>query len=336
MTVDDILKQIEIEKEIPVTHVSQLERDKLVDMDQTLAQDVIGQKQAIASVSNAVRRARAGLNRENKPWGSFLFLGPTGVGKTELARALAKFLFGRHNALIRLDMSEYMEKSSLSTLLGSAPGLVGSELEGTLTGPVRKNPFSVLLLDEIEKAHPEILNILLQGMDNGEMKDSKGRPVDFRNLIVIMTGNIGALQARKEEIGLRTATTTTTVEKRQSSIVDKLLPPEFRNRFDEIIYFKTLTRDEIYEIVGKEERQLNEVLATQNLRITFTESAKLWLMNNGFSQEFGARDLRRTIQKNIEDPLALKIISGEIKSGDHLIVEAESTAIHVGVAAPVR
>ncbi|MFH0781211.1 MAG: ATP-dependent chaperone ClpB [Pseudomonadota bacterium] len=303
---------------IPVDRLLEGEKDKLVHAEQMLAKRVIGQSQAIIAVANAVRRARAGLQDPNRPLGSFIFLGPTGVGKTELARTLADFLFDDEQAMIRIDMSEFMEKHSVSRLIGAPPGYVGYEEGGYLTEAVRRRPYSVILLDEIEKAHPDVFNVLLQVLDDGRLTDGKGRTVDFKNSILIMTSNLGS--------ALINEMTEDKVDKNNIRVqIDELIhrqfKPEFLNRIDEIIIFEQLSREDLTAIVDIQIKKLAQRLKEKNITLHVRESAKHFLVENGYSSSFGARPLKRTIQKYIENPMAVKILQGEINPEDHVIVE---------------
>ncbi|MGB3213010.1 MAG: ATP-dependent chaperone ClpB [Desulforhopalus sp.] len=310
---------------IPVSKLLEGEKDKLVQAEQILARKVIGQKQAIHAVANAVRRARAGLQDPNRPLGSFIFLGPTGVGKTELARSLADFLFDDEQAMVRIDMSEFMEKHSVARLIGAPPGYVGYEEGGYLTETVRRRPYSVILLDEIEKAHPDVFNVLLQLLDDGRMTDGKGRTVDFKNTLLIMTSNLGSQLIM--QMG------TDGIEKPNIQLqIDELLhaqfKPEFLNRIDETIIFDSLTRENLLAIVDIQLAKLISRLKTKNISIHLRESAKQFLVDNGYNPAFGARPLKRAIQRHLEDTLAMKILEGAVADGDHIIIEGSSTGLH--------
>jgi len=300
---------------IPVTRLLEGEVEKLVRMEARLAQRVVGQEEAIRSVSNAVRRARSGLSDPNRPIGSFLFLGPTGVGKTELARALAEFLFDDERAMIRVDMSEYMEKHTVARLIGAPPGYVGYEEGGQLTEAVRRRPYSVVLFDEIEKAHGDVFNVLLQLLDDGRLTDGQGRTVDFRNTVVIMTSNLGSHIFREYE----------KPEKVRPLIMQELrntLRPEFLNRIDEVVIFSPLGRAEIARIVDIQVGHLRRRLADKRIDLELTEAAKTLLAREGYDPTFGARPLKRTIQRLIQDPLALRLLQGEVAEGDTVTVDA--------------
>jgi ATP-dependent Clp protease ATP-binding subunit ClpB len=300
---------------IPVTRLLEGEVEKLVRMEARLAQRVVGQEEAIRSVSNAVRRARSGLSDPNRPIGSFLFLGPTGVGKTELARALAEFLFDDERAMIRIDMSEYMEKHTVARLIGAPPGYVGYEEGGQLTEAVRRRPYSVVLFDEIEKAHGDVFNVLLQLLDDGRLTDGQGRTVDFRNTVVIMTSNLGSHIFREYE----------KPEKVRPLIMQELrnaLRPEFLNRIDEVVIFSPLGRAEIARIVDIQVGHLRRRLADKRIDLELTEAAKTLLAREGYDPTFGARPLKRAIQRLIQDPLALRLLQGEVAEGDTVTVDA--------------
>ncbi len=301
---------------IPVSKLMQGEKEKLVNLEKELGKRVIGQEKAIIAVSNAVRRARAGLQAPNRPIGSFIFLGPTGVGKTELAKALAEFLFDTEHAMIRIDMSEYMEKHAVARLIGAPPGYVGYEEGGYLTEAVRRKPYSVILFDEIEKAHPDVFNILLQILDDGRLTDGKGRSVDFRNTIIIMTSNIGShmIQEIKDPVEM---------ERRVMEQLRAHFRPEFLNRVDDIIIFHALSKEELAKIVEIQIRYLAQRLKERNFDIEVTDKAKQWLADVGYDPTYGARPLKRAIQRYVEDPLALQILEGIFKEGDKIIVDVD-------------
>jgi ATP-dependent Clp protease ATP-binding subunit ClpB len=299
---------------IPVTRLLEGEVQKLVQMEERLARRVVGQPEAIRAVSNAVRRARSGLSDPNRPIGSFLFLGPTGVGKTELARALAEFLFDDERAMVRIDMSEYMEKHTVARLLGAPPGYVGFEEGGQLTEAVRRRPYSVVLFDEVEKAHPDVWNALLQLLDDGRLTDGHGRTVDFRNTVVIMTSNLGSHHFR-ESADPDTVRALVLEELRQH------LRPEFLNRIDEVIVFRSLGIEEIKQVVDIQAAHLRKRLAEKRITLELSDSAKAVLAKEGFDPVFGARPLKRTLQRRVQDPLALKLLEGEIQPGDTVRVD---------------
>ena len=302
---EDIAQTVAKWTGIPVTRLLEGEVQKLVKMEERLSARVVGQDEAIRAVSNAVRRGRAGLSDPSKPIGSFLFLGPTGVGKTELARALAEFMFDDERAMIRIDMSEYMEKHTVARLIGAPPGYIGFEEGGQLTEAVRRRPYSVILLDEVEKAHPDVFNVLLQVLDDGRLTDGQGRTVDFRNTVVIMTSNLGSHIYREDE----------RPEKVRPLIMQELrntLRPEFLNRIDEVVIFLPLGREHIDRIVDIQLAHLRRRLATKRIELEVSDTAKALLAREGYDPTFGARPLKRTIQRLVQDPLALKILEGEV------------------------
>ena len=303
---------------IPVSKMLEGELEKLVSMEARIKKRVVGQDEAINAVSNAVRRSRSGLQDPNRPLGSFIFLGPTGVGKTELGRALAEFLFDDEQAMVRIDMSEFMEKHSVARLIGAPPGYVGYEEGGYLTEAIRRKPYSVILLDEIEKAHPEVFNILLQILDDGRLTDGHGRTVDFKNTLIIMTSNLGSqwIQDLREK-------DYDEMQKRVMEIVRSTFKPEFLNRVDEIIIFHSLSKEEIKKIIKIQLIYLNKRLAEKKLSITLTDSAKELLVEQGFDPVYGARLLKRTIQRKIQDPLALKLLEGDFSEGNLIEIDVD-------------
>jgi ATP-dependent Clp protease ATP-binding subunit ClpB len=312
---------------IPVQRMLESERTKLLHMEERLHERIVDQEEAVKAVSNAIRRARAGLQDERRPIGSFLFIGSTGVGKTELARALAELLFNDENAMIRIDMSEYMERFSVSRLIGAPPGYVGYEEGGQLTEAVRRKPYSVVLLDEIEKAHPEVFNILLQVLEDGRLTDSKGHVVNFKNTIIIMTSNIGSHIIQEKMSRMTDENRDRIMEGIRSEVMQILrqtIRPEFLNRIDEIIFFKPLTKSDILKIVDLQMKQVNKRLEKNNMKLELTDKARVWLAEVGYDPTFGARPLRRVIQKHILDPLAEKILAGEFLNGDTIIVDIDS------------
>ncbi|HSC77066.1 MAG TPA: AAA family ATPase, partial [Candidatus Acidoferrales bacterium] len=304
---------------IPVGKLLEGEVEKLVQMEALLRQRVVGQDEALERVANAVRRSRAGLSDPNRPIGSFIFLGPTGVGKTELARALAAFLFDDEHALVRLDMSEYMEKHSVARLIGAPPGYVGYDEGGQLTEHVRRRPYSVLLFDEIEKAHADVFNILLQVLDDGRLTDGKGRTVDFRNTVLILTSNIASQTifelAQKDREAMR---------RRVLEALQASFRPEFLNRIDDVIVFNPLGREEIRRIIDLQLERLRARLAERKLTFELTERARDLLLREGFEPAYGARPMKRALQRLIQDPLAQKILNGGVLPGDHLVVDARA------------
>ncbi len=293
---------------IPVDKMLQGEKEKLLHMEDFLAQRVIGQKEAISAVSNAVRRSRAGISDASQPIGSFLFLGPTGVGKTELSKALAEFLFNDETALLRIDMSEYMEKHAVARLIGSPPGYVGYDEGGFLTEAIRRRPYQVILFDEIEKAHPDVFNILLQVLDDGRLTDSKGRTVDFKNTIIIMTSNLGS-DILSSAIG---ADDGRQIRAKVMDIVKSVFRPEFINRIDEISIFHKLDKNNIKDIAKIQISKIEHRLQDRNIHIRVTDPAFIWIVNNGYDAAYGARPLKRLLKNQIENKLALKILDGEI------------------------
>jgi len=303
---------------IPVSRMMEGEKEKLLKMEERLALRVVGQEKAIGAVANAVRRARSGLQDPNRPIGSFIFMGPTGVGKTELARALAQFLFDDEQYMVRIDMSEYMEKHSVARLIGAPPGYVGYEEGGYLTEAIRRHPYSVVLFDEIEKAHPDVFNGLLQILDDGRMTDGKGRTVDFKNTVLIMTSNVGS-QFIQEMGGKESGET----EKAVMDLLRATFKPEFLNRIDDIVIFNALGPEEIKEIVGIQIGLLSKRLEANKITLKLTESAEEFLANTGFDPVYGARPLKRAIQRYIQDPLAVKILEGSVKEGDHVTMDAK-------------
>lgn len=300
---------------IPVSKLMEGEVEKLIKMEKALARRVVGQDQALKAVANTIRRARAGIQDSTRPLGSFLFLGPTGVGKTELARALAEFLFDDEKAMVRLDMSEYMEKHSVARLIGAPPGYVGYEEGGQLTEAVRRRPYSIVLLDEIEKAHPDVFNILLQILDDGRLTDGKGRTVDFRNTIIIMTSNLGshAIKDLSHDYDR--------MQEEVKAILERHFRPEFLNRVDEIITFKPLTIEVILQIVDIQLEYLRQRLKERRIELQFSEPAKKLLAERGYDPVYGARPLKRTIQQEIQNPLALKLLEGQFLEGDTIYID---------------
>ena len=320
VTEEDIAEVVSSWTHIPVSRLQEGEREKLVKLEQHLHQRVVGQDEAIKAVANAVRRARAGLQDPNRPIGSFIFLGPTGVGKTELSRALAEFLFDDENAMIRIDMSEYMEKHTVARLIGAPPGYIGYEEGGQLSEAVRRKPYSVVLFDEIEKAHPDVFNVLLQVLDDGRITDGQGRTVDFKNTVIIMTSNIGSQYITEEE----------SKEARSRLVMDALrahFRPEFLNRVDEIIIFDRLTEDDLKKIVEIQLRRLTKRLEQQKITLDLSDSAKELIAREGYDPVYGARPLKRTIQKEILDPLSIDILEGKIREGQAIRVNAKDGAL---------
>ena len=314
VTEEDIAEIVSKWTGIPVSRMLEGEVEKLIKMEERLSKRVVGQSEAIVAVSNAIRRNRAGLSDPRRPIGSFIFLGPTGVGKTELARTLAEVLFNDENALVRIDMSEYTEKYSISRLIGAPPGYVGYEEGGQLTEKIRRRPYSVILLDEIEKAHPEVFNLLLQVLDDGRLTDGQGHTVDFRNTVIIMTSNLGSqyITMFKDEEAMR---------EKVMDVLKSTFRPEFLNRVDEVIIFRKLKKEDLLKIVDIQVGYLQQRLEEKKIGISFTDSAKNYLAEKGYDEIYGARPLKRLIQREIENPLALKVLSGEVKEGSSVKVD---------------
>jgi ATP-dependent Clp protease ATP-binding subunit ClpB len=309
---------------IPVDRMLEGEREKLLRMEDELAKRVIGQGEAVQAVSKAVRRARAGLQDPNRPIGSFIFLGPTGVGKTELTKALASFLFQDDTAMVRIDMSEFMEKHSVSRLIGAPPGYVGYEEGGTLTEAVRRRPYQVILFDEIEKAHPDVFNVLLQVLDDGRLTDGQGRTVDFRNTVIIMTSNLGA----EYLVNLGEKDDVESVRDEVMGVVRAAFRPEFLNRVDEIILFHRLRREDMGAIVDIQLQRLQTLLTDRKIALELAEDAREWLANKGYDPAYGARPLKRVIQKEVQDPLAERILLGDILDGSLVKITAGSDRLN--------
>ena len=329
LTEEDIAEVISSWTGIPVKKLTQDENEKLKNLEKTLHERVIGQNEAVEAVAKAIRRGRVGLKDPNRPIGSFLFLGPTGVGKTELSKALAEALFGNENAMIRIDMSEYMEPHSVSKLIGSPPGYVGFDEGGQLTEKIRRKPYSVILLDEIEKAHPDVMNMLLQILDDGRLTDAQGRTVNFKNTVIIMTSNIGArLITDKTTLGFasegnkkdETQKEYETIKKDVMGELKKQFRPEFINRIDEIIVFHKLTSEEIKKIADIMLKQIQNRLEEKGITLEIDEKAKEFITKKGTDSGYGARPLRRTIQTMVEDKIAEEIIEGNLKTGDKAII----------------
>jgi ATP-dependent Clp protease ATP-binding subunit ClpB len=318
---EDIAKIVSKWTGIPVDKMLEGEVRKLVEMEPRLRERVIGQEEALETVANAIRRSRAGLSDPKKPIGSFLFLGPTGVGKTETARALAEFLFDDEQALIRIDMSEYMEKHAVARLIGAPPGYVGYDEGGQLTEAVRRRPYSVILFDEIEKAHPDVFNILLQVLDDGRLTDSKGRTVDFKNTVLIMTSNLGAHLLQSENLNSEAAFDS--AKEQVTQLLRQVFRPEFLNRIDDVVIFRPLGEEQLEHIVNLRLADLRKLLEARKITLDLTDGARHQLLLTGYDRQYGARPLKRAIQRLIQDPLAIKILDGEVLHGDHVRVDAD-------------
>jgi len=330
VTAEDIAHVVSMWTGIPVMRIAEEESVRLLQMEEALTGRVKGQTEAISTVAKAVRRARAGLKDPRRPIGSFIFLGPTGVGKTELVRALAEFMFGSEESMVKIDMSEFMERHSVARLVGAPPGYIGYEEGGQLTEAVRRKSYSVILLDEIEKAHPEVFNILLQIMDDGRLTDAKGRKVDFRNTIIIMTSNVGAELIRRESVlGFEAPRDQAKLESDQYermkekvlTEMKKLFRPEFLNRIDASVVFRALGIEQIREIVDLMLTRVQQQLTEQQLTLEVTDAAKDFLVEKGFDQVFGARPMRRAIQNYIEDPMSEGLLHGQFQAGDTVVVD---------------
>src|SRR5678816_3267340 len=313
---EDIAEVVAKWTNIPVSRLMEGEIQKLIHMEERLHERVVGQDEAITAVANAIRRARAGLQDPNRPLGSFIFLGPTGVGKTELARALAEFLFDDEHAMIRIDMSEYQEKHTVSRMIGAPPGYVGYDEAGQLTEAVRRRPYAVVLFDEIEKAHPEVLNVLLQLLDDGRLTDGKGRTVDFKNVVVIMTSNLGS-----QFIAEHTGEVNEGVRRQVMDALRQHFRPEFLNRVDEIIFFHSLGLEHMKQIIDIQIAGLMKRLAERKIRLELTDSAKAFIVSEGYDPMYGARPLKRTLQRRVLDPLAMRVLEGEFHEGDSVMVD---------------
>ena len=342
VTEDNVAEVVAMMTGVPTQRIAQNESSRLISMDDELKDSVVGQDDAIKKITKAIRRNRAGLKDPNKPIGTFIFLGPTGVGKTQLAKVLARYLFDKDDALIRIDMSEYMEKFAVSRLIGAPPGYVGYEEGGQLTEKVRRKPYSVILLDEIEKAHPDVFNLLLQVLDEGQITDSLGRKIDFRNSIIIMTSNIGSRQLK--DFGLGVGFNTTAKEQQADDyakgVIEKALKnafaPEFLNRIDDVVLFNNLKKDDIHQIIDIELASLYKRVKSMGYSLTLSNEAKIFIAEKGFDEKYGARPLKRAIQKHLEDAMAEEIIKASIDEGDELHAELnkEKTEIHIKVKKP--
>ncbi len=337
--VEDVAQVVAMMSGIPVTRIAQAETARLIQMPDELKGKVIGQDEAVKKVVKAIQRNRAGLKDPNKPIGTFIFLGPTGVGKTELAKELSRYLFDTQDALIRIDMSEYMEKFAVSRLIGAPPGYVGYEEGGQLTEKVRRKPYSIILLDEIEKAHPDVFNLLLQVLDEGQLTDSLGRKIDFKNTIIIMTSNIGSRQLKDfgQGVGFGTSAKTSQVDEHSRSVIEsslkKAFAPEFLNRIDDVVVFNSLSKEDIFKIIDLELGSLYKRVGELGYKVKLTEEAKEFLTDKGYDSSFGARPLKRAIQKYIEDPMAEEIIKGQLAEGDTIelgwVKDTEQLSINI-------
>jgi len=324
---EDIAEVVAKWTNIPVSRLMEGEIQKLIHMEARLHKRVVGQDEAITAVANAIRRARAGLHDPNRPLGSFIFLGPTGVGKTELARALAEFMFDDDHAMVRIDMSEYQEKHTVSRMIGAPPGYVGYEESGQLTEAVRRRPYAVVLFDEIEKAHPEVLNVLLQLLDDGRLTDGKGRTVDFKNVVVIMTSNLGSQYIAEHSAPQSGADLSEGVRRQVTEALRQHFRPEFINRVDEIIFFHALGLEHMKEIIDIQVRGLLKRLEDRKIHVELTDAAKGYMVTEGYDPMFGARPLKRTIQRRVLDPLALRVLEGEFREGDKIVVDANGEGL---------
>jgi ATP-dependent Clp protease ATP-binding subunit ClpC len=342
VTEDDIASVISMITGIPVKRMGEDESKRLLHMADTLRKRVVGQDKAIEKLTKTIQRTRAGFKEPNRPIGSFIFLGPTGVGKTELGKTLSEFLFDTDDALIRVDMSEYMEKFAVSRLVGAPPGYVGYEEGGLLTEKVRRKPYSVILFDEVEKAHPDVFNLLLQALDEGYMTDSGGRKIDFRNTVIIMTSNIGSRQLKDfgTGVGFGTQTKSDNIQRDSKMVVEtqlkKFFSPEFLNRIDDIIVFESLSKENIVLILDIRMKRMLKRIEDLGYEIQITDKAKEFLADKGFDADFGARPLQRALQKFLEEPLAEKVLQGTLKEGDKLKVDFKegSEALEIKATKP--
>jgi len=335
---EDIAQLISQWTGIPVSRMLETESEKLVHMEERVHQRIVNQEEAVAAVCEAIRRGRAGLKDPKRPIGSFIFLGPTGVGKTELARAVAEFLFDDESAMVRLDMSEYMEKHTVSRLIGAPPGYIGYEEGGQLTETVRRRPYRVILLDEVEKAHPEVFNILLQILEDGRLTDGHGRTVDFKNAIVVMTSNVGTEEFRRQGVGFlqRDKDAEQQLRSNIETALKNTFRPELLNRVDDIIIFHTLTEQHLAKIIDLLIKDVEQRLAEHNIALKVNDEAKSWLISKGYNPEYGARPLRRAIQRYVENPLSTKILRGNFKEGDTVAISVEAEELSFAKAEPVK
>jgi ATP-dependent Clp protease ATP-binding subunit ClpC len=337
--INDIAEVINQWTGIPVSQMMEDEKDKLLQMEGRLHERMIGQEKAVAAVADAIRRARSGLKDPRRPIGSFIFIGPSGVGKTELAKALAEFMFDDEEALVRIDMSEYREQHTVSRLFGAPPGYVGYEEGGQLTEAVRRRPYRVILFDEVEKAHPEVWNALLQILDDGRLTDGQGRVVDFRNTVLIMTSNLGTEYINKSgTLGFLGSMEDGDQSNREK--IEKALKgtfrPEFLNRIDEIIVFSSLSKEDMQKIVALQMEDIRSRLSEHGLRVELTEAATEWLANEGFDPAFGARPLKRALQKHVESPLSISLLSGDFGPGDTVLVDIDDAKVVFTKKEPVK
>jgi ATP-dependent Clp protease ATP-binding subunit ClpB len=323
VTDEDIAAVVSRWTGVPVERMLASEREKLVHMEGSLRRRVVGQDEAIVAVSNAVRRARAGLQDPNRPIGSFLFLGPTGVGKTELTKALAEFLFDDDQAMVRIDMSEYMERHAVARLIGAPPGYVGYEEGGALTEAVRRRPYQVVLFDEVEKAHPDVFNVLLQVLDDGRLTDGQGRTVDFRNTLIVLTSNLGSEVLAALPEGAETSAAREGV----MEMVRRAFRPEFLNRLDEILLFRRLSRKDMAKIVDIQLARLGKLLEGRNIELKPDKAAKAWLAEAGYDPAYGARPLKRVIQRELQNRVASLILEGKVRDGETVSVSADETGL---------
>ncbi|MCK4354241.1 MAG: AAA family ATPase, partial [Dehalococcoidia bacterium] len=330
---EDIAQLVSQWTGIPVSRMLEAETEKLVHMEERIHERIVNQEEAVKAVSEAVRRGRAGLKDPKRPIGSFIFLGPTGVGKTELARALAQFLFDDENAMVRLDMSEYMEKHTVSRLIGAPPGYVGYDEGGQLTEAVRRRPFRVILFDEVEKAHPDVANVLLQLLEDGRLTDGHGRTVDFKNSVVIMTSNLGTEEFQHQAIGFghRDEAGEQRMKQNIESALKKAFRPELLNRIDDIIVFHPLTEGHLKKVIELLIRDTEGRLAERNIKLEVSSEAKSWLVTTGYDPIYGARPLRRAIEKHVDNPLSAKILQGEFKEGDTIAIDVKDEGLVFGV-----
>ena len=330
---DDVAGVVSIWTKVPVNKINEAESARLMKLEELLHKRVIGQSEAVDAVSKAIRRGRVGLKDPKRPIGSFLFLGPTGVGKTELSKALSEVVFGNENSIIRVDMSEYMEKHSVSKMIGSPPGYVGFEEGGQLSERVRKNPYSVILFDEIEKAHPDVFNVLLQVLDDGHITDSQGRKVDFKNTIIIMTSNAGAQRIiEPKKLGFSGESDEQKnhdyMKNNVMEEVKRMFKPEFLNRIDDIIVFKSLSKEDVKDISALMLKELKDRVKKQmNITLTYGDNLKNYIFEKGYDKKYGARPLKRAIQTNVEDLLAEEILQGKIKRGDRVGIVVEEQKV---------